>query len=71
LTSINIKPRLGRTGSLEISIQASDIGAENDRDLKLLKKALVRKLPPEIKNLDKFNTTGRTSFDELLNESSI
>jgi hypothetical protein len=71
LTSINIKHRMGRTGSLDISIQASDIANENERDLRKLKKALVRKLPPEIKDMDKMNATGPSSFDDMLNESSI
>lgn len=68
---MNIKNRMGRTGSLDISIQASDIATENERDLKQLKKALVRKLPREIQLMDKMNGPGPSSFDDIFNESSI
>ena len=60
-----------------MSVYASDIAMENEVDLKKLRTSLLRKIPNEMKEIDRLQTVGldtsyaNRSFEEILNENSF
>jgi hypothetical protein len=60
-----------------MSIYASDIALENDRDLKKLRNSLLRKIPQDMRDMDRTLTAGfdhntaNRSFEEITNENSF